>query len=164
MGNEVTIGGGAISASTRSVRQRRAVRGRGCVFRRGNVWWIAYAYRGTEQRESSESHRHTDAERLLKKRLEEIGRGRRVSRTTEAKITVNDLLDALETAYRNDGRRSVATLVGRIKSLREGLGFLRAVDVRGSHVERYKAERRAENKAPATVNRELAALRRAFNL
>src|SRR5678816_1705361 len=34
----------------------------------------------------------------------------------------------------------------------------------GSHVDRYEAERRAEKKAPATVNRALAALRRAFKL
>lgn len=38
------------------------------------------------------------------------------------------------------------------------------MDVRGSHVERYKAARVTEKKAPATINRELAALRRAFRL
>ena len=38
------------------------------------------------------------------------------------------------------------------------------MDVRGFHVERYETDRRAESKAPATVNRELAALRRAFKL
>ena len=92
------------------------------MFRRGNVWWVSYYYRGMEQRESSlpDGGTRRAAETLLKKRLEEIGKGRRVSPSEEARITVGDLLDALAVAYRNDGRRSLATLAGRIKSLKDG--------------------------------------------
>ena len=154
------------AAPSSSRRERRAVHGLGRVFQRGNVWWVSYYYRGVEQRESSlpDGGTRRAAETLLKKRLEEIGKGRKISPSEEARITVGDLLDALALSYKNDGRRSGDTLAYRLVPLREALGHFRAVDVRGSHVERYKAERRNGKKAPATVNRELAALRRAFKL
>jgi site-specific recombinase XerD len=51
-----------------------------------------------------------------------------------------------------------------MKAIRHAFGFDRAVDVSGSAIERYKASRLGEKKAPATVNRELALIRRAFRL
>jgi integrase len=153
------------AASTTARRTKsRAARGNGRVFLRGNIWWVSYCWRGKEQRESSKSTRPVDAERLLGPRLREIGRGRTVSPTAEARVTVGELLDALLVHYKNEGRRSTATLTYHLPALREGFGDLRAVDVTGAHVERYKADRRAAKMAPASVNRELAALRRAFRL
>ena len=52
------------------------MRGFGRVFERGSVWWIEYYHRGKEYRESSESDRESQAKKLLKKRLGEIGTGR----------------------------------------------------------------------------------------
>jgi hypothetical protein len=45
------------------------------VFRRKNsgAWWVAYDHRGKEVRESSGSESKADAQRLLKKRLGEMG-------------------------------------------------------------------------------------------
>src|SRR5207302_4108852 len=60
-----------------------AMRGLGRVFKRGEVCWIAYSWRGTEHRESAQSTRESDARRLLKKRLGEIGRGRLIGSIEE---------------------------------------------------------------------------------
>jgi integrase len=145
------------------------VRGIGRSYQRGSIWWIRYWHRGREYRESSESAREGDAIRLLKHRLKEIGRGRFVG-PAEDKVLFTELLDALEVDYRNNGRRSTPTLLGRLKPLRAAFALDRAVDVTEGRIARYKADRlAAETKretpvAPATLNRELAALKRAFRL
>ncbi len=138
-------------------------RGLGQVYQRGRVWWICYWHRGRRLRESSQSENRADALTLLKTRLGEVGK-RRVAPADEAKVLVSDLLDTLSDAYRNDGRRTVETLKYRLAPLREAFARDRAVDLSGARIERYKLDRRAAGKQPATINRELAALRRAFRL
>src|SRR5207247_3933149 len=53
---------------------------------------------------------------------------------------------------------------GRPCAKAAAFGLDRALDVHEARVEAYKAHRLGEKKAGATVNRELAALRRAFRL
>src|SRR5687767_993610 len=77
---------------------------------------------------------------------------------------MSELFNALEADYRSNGRRSVDTLAFRLIPLREAFGADRALDVTAARIVRYRNERLAAGKARATVNRELAALRRAFVL
>jgi integrase len=138
-------------------------RGFGQIYQRGTVWWICYWHRGRRVRESSKSVDQGAAKHLLKTRLGELGK-RHVLSADEAKVTVADLLETLAITYRNDGRRTVETLKYRLAPLLNAFGHDKAVDLSGARVERYKMERREAGKKPATVNRELAALRRAFRL
>src|SRR5262249_32843886 len=149
-----------VLASKRAAKHRR---GFGQIYQRGTVWWICYWHRGRRIRESSKSVDQAVAKDLLKTRLGEIGK-RRLSPADEAKVTVANLLDTLADAYKNDGRRTVETLKYRLAPLRVAFGRDRAVELSGARVERYKVERREVGKQPATINRELAALRRAFRL
>lgn len=145
------------------------MRGVGRTYRRGAIWWIRYWHHGREYRESSGSAREVDAVRLLKQRLKEMGRGRFVG-PSEDRVLLTDLFDALLVDYRNNGRKSLSSLPGRLAPLRAAFALDRAVDVTEDRIERYKAERLAAKTkrktpvAPATVNRELAALKRAFRL
>jgi site-specific recombinase XerD len=68
------------------------------------------------------------------------------------------------TDYKNNDRRSLVTLQDRLIPLRAAFGLDRTLDVDEARIERYKEERRSARKANATINRELAALRRAFRL
>ncbi len=145
------------------------IRGFGSPYLRGRVWWIRYHHRGEEYRESTRSERLLDAQRLLKDRWKQIGRGRFIG-PQEEKILVNDLLDMLVTSYEQNGRRSTGTLRGRIEPLRVAFGAWRAVDVKGTAIVQYKTDRltaqtrRGTVVAVATLNRELAALKRAFRI
>lgn len=57
------------------------MRGMGRVFKRGEIYWIAYCHRGKEVRESARSTQEADAKKLLKKRIGEIQlRGRPVGK------------------------------------------------------------------------------------
>ena len=46
------------------------------IFKRGNIWWIRYSYKGKIQRESSESTNKTVAKQLLSIRKAEIAQGK----------------------------------------------------------------------------------------
>jgi hypothetical protein len=70
------------------------MRGLGRTFRRGSVWWISYYHRGKEYRESSQSESESQARKLLKKRLGEIGNGKLVG-PIEEKVTFEQLADDL---------------------------------------------------------------------
>jgi integrase len=144
--------------------KRRNIPGFGTIYRRGNVWWIRYSFRGKRVDESSKSERPADAIKLLRKRVEEIGKGRRRDPVSENKVRMVELFDALAADYKANGRRSTDTLTFRLAPLRETFGQDRAVDVTAARIARYRDDRLAEGKARATVNRELAALRRAFKL
>jgi hypothetical protein len=152
------------------LKTEHSLRGFGYVFQRGRVWWIAYWWRGQKIRESSRSTKRPEAVRLLKRRIQEIGKGRFIDPKAEERVTMAELFDAVMTHYKNNNRRSTDTLEDRLIPLRAAVGLDRAVDVDETRIEKYKAERLASKRrggklvAPATVNRELAVLRLAFNL
>ncbi len=148
------------------------VKGFGYAYLRGRTWWIRYYHNGQDFRESVKSGRLLDAERLLKARWKQIGQSKgRFIGPKEEKVRVNDLLDGVITDYQTNGRRSLCSLLGRLRPLRDYFGSMRAADATGAMIEKYKATRlatkTARGKTPlkvATVNRELAALNRAYRL
>ena len=139
------------------------MRGMGRIFRRGQIFWISYCYRGREHRESSRSTREVDAGRLLKKRLGEIGRGRLVG-PIEERITFEDLATDFLRDRGIKGERSLRQAKARVAHLRRFFGFDRAVDITTARIRVYVEARLEEAATPATINRDLAALSRIFSL
>ncbi len=140
-------------------------RGLGRIYRRGNIWWIDYSFRGKRQRESSGSTRKADAVKLLRRRLEEMGRGRLVGPSAE-NVTLEDLGRLLLDDYRVNGKRSINRAELSVRTLKNYFGgYTRALDITTDRVNRYIEERRERDVVkPATIQKELAALKRAFNL
>jgi site-specific recombinase XerD len=50
-----------------------------------------------------------------------------------------------------------------LKPIREAFGFDRAIDIATSLLDQFISEKKKEGKAPATINREIVALKQAFN-
>ena len=151
-------------------KEKQTPRGFGSIYQRGRIWHVGYLHRGKWHRESSHSDNKANAERLLKNRWKEIGKGRFIG-PSEDRVTMDDLLEGLKLDYRNNRLRSLPDLEGRLYHLLEAFGGMKAVDVTEDRIERYKAVRLSEkprrgkrNVCPGTINRELAALRRAFRL
>jgi len=150
--------------------QTPRLKGFGYLYRRGTTWWIRYSVRGRDFRESSHSEKEGIAQKLLKARWQELGSGRFIGPSQE-RVTMEDLFTSLETDYEINGRRSLGTLKGRLVHLRVAFGNCRAIDVSAVKIERYKQARLAERTTrgsrpiqPATINRELSMLRKAFRL
>jgi len=128
-----------------------------------SVFWIQYNVRGKRIRENSQSHNRADAVRLLKKRNGEAVEGKPVGPQVE-RTTLGDLVAMIEQDYRANGRR------GRV--IKAPLAHLvayfgetcRAVDITTDRITAYTTQRQEAGAANSTINRSLAALKRAFTL
>ena len=139
------------------------MRGLGRIFKRGSAYWIAYYHRGKEYRESSHSESESQARKLLKQRVAEVGTGR-LAGGREERLTFEDLANGLLTDYQVNRRRSLRSAQLSISHLRLFFGLARAVDITTDRIKAYAATRQCEEAANASINRELAALKRMFTL
>jgi len=146
-------------------------------------WWIKYSADGRIFRESSKSERYGDAEQLLKQRVGEIGTGTFQGLRME-KVTVEELLDEVLLDYRINGKAVRFPKSAIENHLRPYYRGRRASAVTTEAVKRYVAFRKGSDQGArsyrgrmasskqvpilpasnATINRELALLKHAFNL
>jgi len=126
------------------------------------VWWIEFWRDGRQNRESSKSRNVSDARKLLKQRLGEIANGSFVGRDAE-RTTFEDLCRLIRDDYEKNGRdvRHLDTVLNR---LGKSLAGLRAVDITTDKISAYQAAHKRAGYANSTINREMAALKRAFRL
>jgi integrase len=137
--------------------------GFGSIYRRGERWAVEFWKGGVQHRESARTTSEQEAIAHLRKRVEEFARGKYVG-ARSPRVTVADLLKLVTADYATTGNRSGRTLKYRVDALASELGHLRVTNVSSSAVEAYKANRLSEGKAKATINRELACLKRAYRL
>ncbi|HLK86296.1 MAG TPA: site-specific integrase [Candidatus Binataceae bacterium] len=135
----------------------------GRIFKRGSIYWIAYCYRGKEYRESSRSSNESQARKLLKKRIGEVANGHLIG-PSEERLSFEDLAKMLITDYEINGKRSVDSALLSIRHLREFFGLYRAIDITPDRICAYVLARQHDGAANGSINRELAALKRAFTL
>ena len=138
------------------------MRGEGRIYQRGNRWWIEYWVRGKQYREGA-GETSTEAKRRLKKRWEEI-HGDRFVGPEQERLTVGDLADSLITHLKLKGAKAVKSYEYHLAPIKLELGAIRAVDLTPPRVEHFAQLRLTDKKTPATVNREVGALRQAFRL
>ncbi|MFQ5949916.1 MAG: tyrosine-type recombinase/integrase [Nitrospiria bacterium] len=138
-------------------------RGEGWVFQRGRIWWIQYCHRGKVFRESSGSENEEVVRKLLRKRLDEITDGRfkdpKVERTRFEELAQDILND-----YKINGRKSLHKVKLTLSHLSTEFERDRMVDITSDRIMGYIVRRQEEGAANATVNRELATLKRMFSL
>jgi integrase len=136
----------------------------GSVYLRGSIYWIKYYRNGQPFRESSESEAYEEAERLLKRRQGEIVTGKFAGLTPE-RVRIGRLIDLVIEDYEDNGRRNLRDVKWRAeRHLRPKLAEIRAADFGTNQIKRYVSDRRRAGAADATINRELAIIRRGFNL
>jgi integrase len=133
------------------------------TLKESTVWWLKYRASGRLVRESSETEKETEAKRLLRLREGAAEEGRAIVPRAD-KVTVGELLDELREEYTANARRSIKRLGFSIARLQPFFGHHRATRLTGADITRYQTQRQSEGAANATVNRELAALKRALSL
>ena len=155
--------------------KKRSTRGAGSLMERpagSNKWHLSYyvpEYDPVSGKTRSKRVKEycglpkAQAQKLLNDRVGKVARGEVLDVRPR---TVAELYDALHTFTVNNskpGRGCRADSLGwRWAHLAPFFAAMAAPAVTTAHVEKYKAERRKEGAAPATINRELAVLRRMF--
>ena len=135
----------------------------GQLRQRGNIWWIRYYRNGKRYQESSNSDKWKVASDLLKTREGDIANGVPV---TPQRLTFDDAMQHVLDYYRLKNNKSIDAAERRIdKHLKPFFGEKRKMTTITSDVVRqYATERLDKGAARASVNRELALLKLAFNL
>jgi integrase len=143
----------------------RRARGSGGVFQvpGSRYWWISYQLNGKTVRESSGELTKTGAANKLKQRLLAIGNGNFLGPRIE-RVTVDEIYGDLVQDYRIKGKSvEWAERLWNIH-LKNFFSGMRAANVGTNQINSYVEMRRGEQAAKATINRELALLRRAFSI
>jgi integrase len=141
----------------------KRMRGLGFLYQRGDVWWVCYSVRGKRYRESSESTNHAVGVKLLKDKITAVRNGKPVGPDVD-KATLGELVQMLTDEYKANGRRE-SVIVSPLAHLKEYFGeHQRAIDITSDRVTAYITARQAKGAANSTINRSLAALKRAFVL
>ena len=143
---------------------RRSRRGSGHIYRRGKIYWFKFFdVQGRPHWRSSGSRDRSIAETMLRDQLSQRDRGTPVL-PDPRRVSIDALLQSLLAEYRLNARRSQERAGLSCRHLLRFFEGRAAVSVTGADVSRYADLRRQAKAAPATINRELAALRRAYRL
>jgi integrase len=143
--------------------EKRRQRGTGSIFRKApcKLWVIQFYKNGKRIREATGSADHDVAKKLLRQRLHEIDKNEYVKRQGRA-ARVRDLYDALKVDRDINKKGRKRELPGRWRHLEPAFGAMLASEITTDDVLRYIRARQAGGASNATVNRELATLKRMF--
>jgi integrase len=131
------------------------------IYRRGKTWWITYFAGGRQRFESSRSSRKRDAQELLDIRKGDARRGR--LRLTKSKAPHFDEYARrflLTVQHPNTQKRYGSS----IRNLASGFRNVKLSDITSDVIEGFKEKRLSNGVRTATVNRDLAVLRRMMKL
>lgn len=136
------------------------------LYKRGQVWWMAFVYKGKRYRESTNTTARKQAQRLYDKVKGQIVEGKLFERLPGDDKTFEEMMDKYLTEYsaRNKAPRTCIRDKSLAGHLRRAFGSLSITEITPKAVANYKTQRRNEGAVPKTVNNELALMNHAFNL
>lgn len=137
----------------------------GMIYRRkkSKNYWIKYYRNGKPYWESTHSDKMEVAKKLLKLREGEISQGKLPGICFD-RVLIDDLIQDFITDYKINRKRTAKKAERCAQHLLDEFGGLKAPEVTTPRIKRYIQKRMEQGKAAATINRELSALKRAFNL
>ena len=134
--------------------------GNGTIEPRGNNRWRITWYAAGKRRRKTVRGTITAARRELRQRVAEVDQGGIID---HRKVKVSELLADLLDDYRSKGQ-DVETCARRVKNLRPFFGNLLACRVGTDTVRAFVRKRKVQGVKDSTINRDIAALKRAFSL
>src|SRR6266851_7305002 len=129
-----------------------------------NVWWVRYADSAGRIRREKAGVKSA-AIKLYRKRKTEILEGKKFPDKLRAVVRISDLAPALLRDYEMNEKRSYESVERRLRlRVLPFFGAMIANEVATDDLDRYVDEPRHEGAENATINREIAALKRIYNL
>jgi integrase len=133
------------------------------VYRRGEIFWIKFDYKGKSYRASAKTSKVTEAKRLRDFYMGQVARGE-FKGFLDDRLSLKEILDDLVADCTRRKLRSIDTIIHHLKPIRR---FFEPMDphlIAVRDIERYKRQRYSEGKQSATINRELHYLGQAMRL
>jgi integrase len=128
------------------------------------TWWIKYYQGGRAVRESTGTAKETVARRILRSREGDVEKGIPIV-PQMGKILFDDAADDLLNDYQTNGKKTYDHAKRRIDlHLKPVFAGKRLLSISTAHIRAYAAARKTAGAANATINRELALLKRMFSL
>lgn len=143
---------------------KRRYRDSGGKMTEAKLWTIKYYLDGKPKQEPAETEDYDEAVAFLRRRMAENAVAT-VHASYPERVTMDQLFDLLVQDYTLQKRRSLYDAEKRINArLRPYFGEMKAQGVGTATLRQYIQHRRHEQAQDATINRELALVRRALNL
>ncbi len=129
------------------------------LFKRNKVWWMSITYQGKQVRRST----GTSDKRLAEAVRVGIIEGRFFDKLEENERIFSEMMERYQREYviRKASQESYCYY---IKNLLPVFGHYTLVEITPKRIVEYKAKRYGEKVTPATINREMAIMKAAFNL
>ena len=136
----------------------------GQLRKRGGVWWIRYYRDGRRHEESARTDKYEEAQRQLKLREGDVAKGIAISARV-GRVRFEEAAQDLVTDYTVNGKRTLKDLTRRVQvELGAWFAGRRLATVNTADVRAYVAHRQSQGAANASINLELANLKRMFTL
>jgi len=128
------------------------------------TWWIKYHQGGRPIRESTGTTNANIARRILRTREGDVEKGIPIN-PKMGRVTFEEAAKDLINDYAINRRRTKGHVERRIKlALKPAFQGKRMISITAADIRAYAADRQAQGAANASINRELAALKRMFTL
>jgi integrase len=136
------------------------------LYRRGQVWWMRFTYKGRQIRKPTETTDKKMAERIYHKVMTQVAEGKWFDQPFGSDKTVRELLEKYlkDHSARNKAPRTHIRDKSLANHINNTFGDYLLTAVSPRSLSEYKVRRRDEGAAPNTVNNELRLLSHAYNL
>jgi len=145
-------------------RNVKRTKGQGSVFTKPGTpyYHLSYWNGWRQKRESSRTTDHKEALAILQRKIAEVAAGKSAG---VERVSISALLELVIDDYRRNDKSDLRETEQRInRLLKPAFGQMRASEFTTKALNAYIAKRKELGRKNATINRELAHLRRAFNL
>ena len=134
------------------------------LFKRGQVWWFSFSYKGRQIRKSAETENKKIAEKIHHKVMTEVSEGKWFEKLLGEGKTFSEMMEKYMAEHSIPNKASSDRDERSLKHLLPSLGDLLLLEITPRKINSYKTLRRQEGASPCTVNRELALMKHAFTL
>lgn len=135
------------------------------IYKRGQVWWMSFIYKGRHYRKSTETDDRKLAQRIYDKIKGEIAEGKWFERLPGEDRTFREMM---EKYMKEHSPKKVPKQYIRDQSslghLLPYFGDFSLIEITPKMVNAYKFKRYEEKAAPGTINRELNLMKHAFTM
>lgn len=134
------------------------------LYKRGQVWWMRFTFKGRQVRRTTETADKKTAEKIYHKVLTLIAEGKWFEKSPETEKTFKEMMDRYMEEYSKPKKTSSWRDEASLKHLLPFFGNYGILEIAPSLINQYKTRRRLAGASPSTVNRELSLMKHGYNI